>query len=84
MSKQNPFFISRRSDFLLLIKNMYEILIPQLEMENEKHETWNKYDNSKKFSVLEKMLILRGYDCMCVASTLKREIINKFHEFIIL
>ena len=53
-------------------------------MENEKHETWNKYDNSKKFSVLEKMLILRGYDCMCVASTLKREIINKFHEFIIL
>lgn len=72
-----------RSRLLPLIREMYDILWMELTKDSSKFDIYHRYDNCKKFSVLEKMLIIRGYDLTCIAPSNKREIINNFDEYIV-
>lgn len=73
-----------RSRLLPLIREMYKILWEEvLAINSEKMAIYDNYDNCKKFSILEKMLIIRGYDLTCISPSNKREIINNFDEYIV-
>lgn len=72
-----------RSRFLPLIRDMYDILWQLIAADNCRHDKFDHMDNCKKFSVLEKMLIARGYDTSCISPAQKREIISHFQEYII-
>lgn len=72
-----------RSRLLPLIREMYNVLWEQLAVDSEKMDKFYILDNCKKFSILEKMLIIRGYDLTCIAPSNKREIINNFDEYIV-
>lgn len=72
-----------RSRFLPLIRQMYEELWKQLARDAPNHDKYFRLDNCKKFSVLEKMLISRGYDTSCISPAQKREIISHFQEYIV-
>lgn len=72
-----------RSRFLPLIREMYDELWKQLAYDSERMDKFARLEDCKKFSVLEKMLISRGYDTSCVAPSQKREIIYNFQEYIV-
>lgn len=72
-----------RSRLLPLIREMYEILWNELARDSEKMSIYGKYDNAKRFQILEKMLIIRGYDLTCISPSNKREIVNNFDEYIV-
>lgn len=72
-----------RSRLLPLIREMYDILWLELARDSDKMSVYGKYDNPKRFAVLEKMLIIRGYDLTCISPSNKREIIMNFEEYIV-
>lgn len=72
-----------RSRFLPLIREMYDELWKQISVDTIRSDKFDKLDNCKKFTVLEKMLIARSYDTSCISPAQKREIISHFHEYIV-
>jgi hypothetical protein len=72
-----------RSRFLPLIREMFDELWKQIGCDSEKIQKWNLMDDCKRFSILEKMLIIRGYDCSCVVPTQRQLIIRNFHEYVV-
>lgn len=72
-----------RSRFLPLIREMYDELWKQIATDREKMDKWSKMENSKCFNILEKMLLIRGYDCSCINPTQRQTIIRNYNEYIV-
>lgn len=72
-----------KSNFLSLIREMYDELWKQIGGDSERLHKFGTMDNCKKFNILEKMLIIRGYDCSCINPTQRQLIIRNFDEYIV-
>lgn len=72
-----------RSRFLPLIREMYDELWKQIACDSDRLLKWNQMTDCKKFNVLEKMLLIRGYDCSCINPAQRQQIIHNFNEYIV-